>query len=199
MVLGCLALGVLGLGAFVYREHTAREPMLPLGIFSSRLFSATNVVTFVVYGALGGVFLFLVLMLQVVAGFSPIEAGAALLPITLVLLLLSARFGALATRIGPRLPMTVGPILAGLAVAVMSRFDEDVSYWTDVLPASALFGLGMSMTVAPLTSTVLAAAPERHAGPCQRREQRRRPGRRPARRRRTASRGRAGRRGLRRP
>jgi predicted MFS family arabinose efflux permease len=164
VVVGCLALGVLGLGAFLLRERTAREPMLPLGIFSSRLFSATNVVTFVVYGALGGVFLFLVLMLQVVAGFSPLEAGAALLPITLVMLLLSARFGALATRIGPRLPMTVGPILAGLAVVLMTQFDDGTSYWTDVAPAAVLFGLGMSMTVAPLTSTVLAAAPDRHAG-----------------------------------
>jgi len=164
VVLTCLVLGVAGLAAFLVRERTAREPMLPLGIFSSRLFAATNVVTFAVYGALSGVFLFLVLMLQVVAGFSPLEAGAALLPVTLVLLLLSARVGAWATRIGPRLPMTVGPVLAGLAAGLMSRFGADTSYWTDVLPAATLFGLGMALTVAPLTSTVLAAAPDRHAG-----------------------------------
>ena len=156
--------GVGGLVAFAVRERTARDPMLPLGIFSSRLFTATNAVTFAVYGALGGVFLFLVLALQVVAGFSPIAAGAALLPVTVILLLLSARAGALASRIGPRLPMTVGPVVAGLAVLLMSRFDEDASYLVDVLPAAALFGLGMALTVAPLTATVLAAAPGRHAG-----------------------------------
>ena len=159
-----LVTGVLALVAFVVREDRAREPMLPLGIFSSRLFSATNAVTFAVYGALSGVFLFLVLMLQVVAGFSPIAAGAGLLPVTALLLLLSARAGALATRIGPRVPMTVGPALAGLAVFWMSRFDADASYWRDVLPAASLFGLGLAFTVAPLTATVLAAAPERHAG-----------------------------------
>ena len=164
MVLIGLVSGVAGLLAFGWREHTAREPMLPLGIFSSRLFGATNAVTFAVYAALGGVFLFLVLALQVVAGFSPIAAGAALLPVTVLLLLLSARVGALSTRIGPRLPMTVGPALAGVAVLLMSRLGADASYVADVLPATTLFGLGLALTVAPLTSTVLAAAPDRHAG-----------------------------------
>jgi EmrB/QacA subfamily drug resistance transporter len=164
MVLTGLVVGVAGLLAFGWREHRAPEPMLALGIFSSRLFAATNAVTFAVYAAIGGVFLFLVLALQVVAGFSPIAAGAALLPVTVLLLLLSARVGALATRIGPRLPMTVGPALAGVAVLLMSRLDTDVSYVLDVLPAATLFGLGLALTVAPLTSTVLAAAPDRHAG-----------------------------------
>jgi len=164
VVLACLVLGVAALAAFVVRERIAREPMLPLGIFSSRVFSATNVVTFAVYGALSGVFLFLVLMLQVVAGFSPLAAGAALLPVTVVLLLLSSRAGALSTRIGPRFPMTLGPVLAGLSVLLMSRLGGDSSYWRDVLPAATLFGLGMSLTVAPLTATVLAAAPDQHAG-----------------------------------
>lgn len=164
VVLTCLALGVLGLVGFVVRERTAREPMLPLDIFSSRLFSATNVVTFAVYGALGGVFLFLVLALQVAAGMTPLVAGSALLPVTVVMLLLSARAGALATSIGPRLPMTVGPLLAGLAVLLMSRFDRDTTYLADVVPAALLFGLGLAFTVAPLTATVLAAASDRHAG-----------------------------------
>lgn len=159
-----LAVGVLGLGGFVLRERAAREPMLPLGIFSSRLFSATNLVTFAVYSALSGVFFFLVLALQVVAGFSPLVAGSALLPVTVLLLLLSARVGALATRIGPRLPMTVGPTLAGLSVLLMARFDGSTSYLRDVMPVASLFGLGLALTVAPLTSTVLAAAPDRHAG-----------------------------------
>ena len=163
-VVGSMVLGVAGLALFLWREHSAREPMLPLEIFSSRLFSATNVVTFAVYAALGGVFLFFVLGLQVVAGFSPMAAGAALLPVTLLLLLLSARVGALATRIGPRLPMTVGPALAGVAVVLMARLQPDSSYVLEVLPAATLFGLGLAFTVAPLTSTVLAAAPDRHAG-----------------------------------
>lgn len=159
-----LAVGVVGLASFLARERSARAPMLPLGIFASRLFSATNLVTFAVYSALGGVFLFLVLMLQVVAGMSPIAAGSALLPVTVLLLLLSARVGALATRIGPRLPMTLGPVLAGVAVALMARLDGATSYVRDVLPLAGLFGLGLALTVAPLTATVLAAAPDRHAG-----------------------------------
>ena len=137
--------------------------MLPLDIFSSRLFTATNAVTFAVYAALGGVFFFLVLRCRwsPASRRSPPGRTAAR---TVILLLLSARAGALASRIGPRLPMTVGPVVAGLAVLLMSRLDEDASYLVDVLPAAALFGLGMALTVAPLTATVLAAAPGRHAG-----------------------------------
>lgn len=164
VVLAGLGAGVACLVAFVLRERTARAPMLPLGIFSSRLFSSTNAVTFAVYAALSGVFLFLVLGLQVVAGFSPLAAGSALLPVTVLLLLLSARVGALATRIGPRLPMTVGPALAGVAVLLMAGFDQDTEYLRDVMPVATLFGLGLALTVAPLTATVLAAAPDRHAG-----------------------------------
>jgi len=164
VVLATLLGGVLGLAAFVWRERSAREPMLPLGIFSSRTFTATNLVTFAVYAALSGLFFFLVLTLQVVAGFSPIAAGAALLPVTLVMLLLSSRMGALATRIGPRIPMTVGPLVAAVAALWLSRIGESASYAADVLPPVTLFGLGLSFTVAPLTATVLAAAPDEHAG-----------------------------------
>jgi EmrB/QacA subfamily drug resistance transporter len=159
-----LVVGVGGLAGFVWRERSAREPMLPLGIFSSRVFTATNLVTFAVYAALSAIFFFLVLTLQVVAGFSPIESGAALLPVTLLMLLLSSRMGALSTRIGPRIPMTVGPVLAAVSSLWLARVDASASYFVDVLPPVSLFGLGLSFTVAPLTATVLAAAPDRHAG-----------------------------------
>jgi len=163
-VLLSLLVGVAGLVAFVVRERTAKDPMLPLDIFRSRLFNVTNVVTFTVYAALGGVFFWLVLQLQVVAGYSPLEAGISLLPVTVVMLFLSARMGALAQRIGPRVPMTVGPVLCAIAVAFMTRIGKDMSYVWDVLPPVLLFGLGLSFTVAPLTATVLAAASDRHAG-----------------------------------
>ncbi len=163
-VLAALVVGVAALAGFVWREHSAREPMLPLGIFSSSAFTAANIVTFAVYAALSGIFLFLVLALQVVAGFSPIEAGAALLPVTVLMLLLSSRMGALSTRIGPRIPMTVGPLVSAVAALWLSGLDEGATYVGDVLPRVGLFGLGLSITVAPLTATVLAAAPDRHAG-----------------------------------
>ncbi len=163
-VLVALVGGLLGLVGFVWRERSAREPMLPLGIFSSAAFSATNLVTFAVYGALSGLFLFLVLTLQVVSGFSPIAAGAALLPVTVLMLLLSSRMGALSTRIGPRVPMTVGPLVAAAATLWLTGIDSSATYVGDVLLPVALFGLGLAITVAPLTATVLAAAPDRHAG-----------------------------------
>jgi EmrB/QacA subfamily drug resistance transporter len=163
-VLGPLAVGVASLVAFVLRERTAQEPMLPLGIFSSRLFSAANAVTFAVYAALGGVFFWLVLCLQVVAGFSPLKAGLSLIPVTALMLLLSARAGDLASRTGPRLPMTAGPVLCAVGAAALTGLDADASYLVDVLPPVVVFGLGLSLTVAPLTATVLAAAPDRHAG-----------------------------------
>jgi EmrB/QacA subfamily drug resistance transporter len=164
VVLLSLGVGVAGLIAFLLREKLSNEPMLPLSIFSSALFSATNAVTFAVYAALGGLFFWLVLDLQVVAEFSPISAGLSLLPITVIMLFLSARMGALAQRIGPRRPMTVGPLLCAAGALWLSRLDSGATYAADVLPPVVLFGLGLSLTVAPLTSTVLAAAPDEHAG-----------------------------------
>ncbi|WP_067469013.1 MFS transporter [Actinomadura macra] len=140
------------------------RPMLPLEVFASRQFSAVNVVTFVVYGGMGVLFFLFVLNLQVVGGFSPIAAGTALLPVTVLMLLLSARAGALAQKIGPRLPMTVGLVVAGVGMLLVGRIGAGASYTTDVLPAVAVFGLGLSAVVAPLTATVLATADERHAG-----------------------------------
>ena len=159
-----LLVGVLGLGAFVAAERRSPHPMLPLGVFASRLFSATNVVTFAVYAALSGVFFLLVVVLQVVAGFSPIASGAALLPVTVCMLFLSARGGELGQRIGPRIPMTVGPVVAAVGVLFFARIGPDTTYGLGVLPGAVLLGLGLSITVAPLTATVLAAAEDRHAG-----------------------------------
>ena len=162
-----VAAGVLGVAlsvAFGVVELRRANPMLPLSIFSSRQFSAVNVVTAVVYAALGGIFFLLALQLQLVAGFSPIAAGAALLPITLLMLLLSARAGALAQRIGPRWPMTAGTAIAAAGVLLFARVGADASYVRDVLPPAILFGLGLSLTVAPLTATALAAADVRRAG-----------------------------------
>jgi MFS family permease len=162
-----LAAGVLGVAAgvaFVVVERSQPQPMLPLSVFSSRQFSAVNLVTFVVYAAIGGVFFLFSLQLQVSAGFSPVAAGAALLPVTVLMLLFSARAGALAQRIGPRRPMVAGTTVAAVGVLLMARVGPGSSYVVDVLPAAALLGLGLSLVVAPLTATVMASADPRRTG-----------------------------------
>jgi len=149
------------------RERTRTghpEAMVSLDVFASREFTAVNVVTFVVYGGIGVVFFLFVVTLQVVAGYSPLAAGASLVPATLLLLLLSARAGALAQKIGPRKPMTAGLVLVAAGMALMTRIGLHTSYLTDVLPAVVVFALGLSAVVAPLTATVLATADVRHAG-----------------------------------
>jgi EmrB/QacA subfamily drug resistance transporter len=156
--------GVLALIAFIATERRSVHPMMPLGLFSSRQFSAANLVTFVVYAALGGVFFLLVAFLQISAGYSPIAAGAASLPVTLLMLLFSARSGALAQRIGARIPLTVGPLVIALGMLLMAQIDPDASYLTSVFPAVVVFGLGLTLVVAPVTATVLAAADSRHSG-----------------------------------
>ncbi|MCZ2804420.1 MFS transporter [Modestobacter sp. VKM Ac-2983] len=158
------AVGVLAGAAFVVRERRAAQPMLPLGVFADRQFTGANLSTLAVYGALGGVMFFLVLQLQTVLGYGATAAGAALLPTILVITLLSARAGALAQRIGPRLPMTVGPLVAAGGLLWLTRVGAGSSYWVDVLPGSLGLGLGMSLVVAPLTATVLGAAPDHLAG-----------------------------------
>jgi EmrB/QacA subfamily drug resistance transporter len=156
--------GVAALVAFVLWERRSRHPMLPLDIFASRQFSAANLVTFVVYGALGGALFLMPIQLQRVVGFSPLASGVALIPITLVMLLLSARAGRLSARIGPRLPMTLGPLLMAAGFALFTRIGPGSSYLADVLPGMLVFAFGLTLTVAPLTATVLAAAPTEHAG-----------------------------------
>jgi len=159
-----LALGVALLAGFVVRERRARAPLLRLSMFASAEFSAANVVTFVVYGALGGALFLLPIQLEQVAGYSAIEAGISLLPVTLIMLLLSARSGALAARIGPRLQMSVGPVVIGIGLVLLARIGPSGNYVTDVLPGVLVFGLGLAINVAPLTATVLAAAPAESAG-----------------------------------
>ena len=156
--------GIVLLVAFLVNERVRPNPMMPLDLFRSRQFAAANLVTFVVYGSLSGALFLLPVQLQIVSGFSPVEAGSALLPITVVMLLLSARMGRLATRIGPRWPMTVGPIVAAAGMALFTRLGPGSTYVEDVLPAVLVFALGLSITVAPLTATVLAAAPEHQVG-----------------------------------
>ena len=145
-------------------EARGRHPMMPLSLFRSRQFTAANVVTLVVYAALSGALFLIPVQLQRVSGFTPVAAGSALLPITAVMLLLSARMGRLAQRIGPRWPMTIGPIVAGAGLALLARVGAHASYLADVLPAVLVFALGLSATVAPLTATALAAAPARQVG-----------------------------------
>lgn len=164
LVVAAGVVGLLALVGFVVTERRSSHPLVPPGLFASRQFTVTNLETFVVYGALGAVLFLLVLHLQVVSGFSPLAAGTSLLPLTVLMLLLSARSGALAARIGPRPQMTIGPLLAAAGLLLMLRIGPDASYLTDVLPAVFVFGLGLSALVAPLTATVLASAPGEHAG-----------------------------------
>jgi EmrB/QacA subfamily drug resistance transporter len=156
--------GVIALVAFVLVERRRPDPMLPLEVFRSRQFTGANLTTLAVYAGLGGVFFFVVLELQLVLGYSALEAGAALLPITIITALLSSRSGALAQKIGPRIPMTVGPLVVAAGIAWLSRVGPGDHYQTAVLPAVVVFGLGLVVTVAPLTATVLAAVDERHVG-----------------------------------
>jgi EmrB/QacA subfamily drug resistance transporter len=152
------------LGLFILVEAREPQPMLPLQVFRSRQFSAANAVTFVVYAALGGLLFLVPVVLQVVHGYSPIEAGVSLLPVTFIMLLLSSRSGALAARIGPRLQMTVGPLVLALSLALFTRVGSSGDYLTAVLPAVLAFGFGVAIMVAPLTATALSSAPADHAG-----------------------------------
>jgi EmrB/QacA subfamily drug resistance transporter len=163
-VLAMAVAGALGLAAFLIREHSASSPMLPLEIFRVRQFAATNAVTFIVYAALTGATFLLPVELQVVSGYSPLSSGLALLPLTVIMLMLSARSGRLASRIGPRLQMSVGPVVVGAGLALLTRSTYGSSYAVYVLPAVVVFGLGLAVTVAPLTATAMSSAPADHSG-----------------------------------
>lgn len=156
--------GVIALVLFLVVEWRGPAPMLPLWVFTSRAFSVTNFVTVLIYGSLGPLLFLLVIYLQEVGGYSPIAAGAASLPITFLMLLLSARSGKLVSRIGPRPQLFAGPLFLAVGFALLSRLGPGDTYLTGVLPGVLLVALGLSTTVAPLTATVLASAPERYAG-----------------------------------
>jgi EmrB/QacA subfamily drug resistance transporter len=156
--------GIALLGAFLWHEARTPHPMLPLELFRARNFSIGNLATLMIYGGLGAATFFVTIFLQQVAGYTPIAAGISLIPLTIIMALLSRRWGALSDRIGPRLLMGFGPIAAGIGLMWMGRLDADVNYVTDLLPGILVFGLGLSATVAPLTNTVLGAVPQHHAG-----------------------------------
>src|SRR5436305_9957021 len=138
--------------------------MLPLSLFRERNFAVGNTATFTTYLGLGAVLFLLPLFLQQIAGYTPVQAGLALLPVTALMILLSGRFGALADSIGPRTPMALGPIVAAGGVLLLLRIDRRADYVSQVLPGLTVFGLGLAMLVAPLTATVLGAVEQSHAG-----------------------------------
>jgi EmrB/QacA subfamily drug resistance transporter len=162
-----LAIGVIGvvaLVAFGWLQRRERHPLVPPTLFRERTFTLANLLTLLVYAALGGVMLLLVVQLQVSLGYPPTLAGLAGLPITVLMLLLSARSGRLAQRVGPRTQLVVGPLLLAAGMLLLRRATPGASYLTGVLPGVVVFGLGLASMVAPVTATVLAAAPERYAG-----------------------------------
>ena len=159
-----LIAGIVLLGCFLAYEARARDPMLPLGLFRRRNFSAGNIETFSMYAGLSIVFFFLVLFLQQIGGYTPLQSGLATLPVTVVMFALSRRFGALADRYGPRLFMGAGPLVGACGLLLFQRVGMRVDYVSEVLPALLVFSLGLTLTVAPLTAAVLAGAGKEQSG-----------------------------------
>jgi EmrB/QacA subfamily drug resistance transporter len=159
-----LGIGIALFAAFIVTERRTADPMLPLSVFRAKQFSAANAVTFVVYGAIGGTLFLVPVVLQNVCGYSALESGVALLPMTALMLSLSSRSGALAAKIGPRLQMTLGPLVIAGGMALFARIHGNGDYLTQVLPAVVVFGLGTAINVAPLTMTAMSAVPAEHSG-----------------------------------
>jgi MFS family permease len=157
-------LGVIMLSSFIVYEHRAKSPMLPLDIFKVRNFLFGNIATTAIYAGLSVATFLIVIYIQQVGGYSAINAGLSLIPVTIIMFLLSPRFGALSAKIGPRILMTCGPIIAGIGFLLLLRVGQSIDYWTRLFPGIFVFGLGLSMTVAPLTSAVLGAVKSSQAG-----------------------------------
>ena len=164
LVIGSLALGVVCLALLIVVERRARNPMLPLHLFSSRTFTLANALTLFLYGALGVVFFLLPLELIQVQHYTATEAGAAFVPFAIIMFGLSRWAGGLVARVGARLPLTIGPLISALGIALFLRTGIDDSYWTSIFPAVCLLGFGMTITVAPLTTTVMGAVDKSHSG-----------------------------------
>ncbi|MBV1853386.1 MFS transporter [Catellatospora sp. NEAU-YM18] len=164
-VLGGLVVAVLGAVSFLLRErHCGPRAMLPLQLFDSRAFSVLNLYTLLVYGAFGGFLFLLVIFLQNVVGYDALQAGLSTLPMTLLMFAFAERSGALATKIGPKLQLTTGPICCAIGILLLREVGPGTDYWTGILPGVLAFGVGLTLFVAPLTAAVLAAVAVRHAG-----------------------------------
>ena len=164
MVYGPFVNGVIALILFVWRERRIANPMLPLSLFTVRNFNVGNIATFAIYAGLSVAVFLITLFIQQIGGYSAINAGFSLLPVTILMFTLSSRMGALAGRYGPRLFMGVGPIIAGAGFLYLLRSDASAAYWTQIFPAVVVFGLGLCITVAPLTSAILGSVDAGHAG-----------------------------------
>ena len=160
-----LILGAALLAGFLLWERRLRDDaMIPLTLFGNRCFSALNVMTFLLYGAFGGALLLIPFVLIEAGGYSPIQAGLSLLPLSILLGLLSPLMGKLSVRVGPKIPLTIGPVIVGAGLLLGTRIAESQAYWTHAFPAILTLSIGMTLAVAPLTSTVLAAVEKHQTG-----------------------------------
>jgi EmrB/QacA subfamily drug resistance transporter len=164
LIYGPLSAGIMATIVFVRHERRANAPMLPLSLFQTRNFSVGNIATFAIYAGLAVASFLITIFVQQVGGYSATASGLALLPVTVIMLLLSSKFGLLAGTYGPRIFMAIGPVLAGIGFLVMLGVDQTINYWTQLFPGILIFGLGLTMTVAPLTSAVLGSIGSERAG-----------------------------------
>jgi predicted MFS family arabinose efflux permease len=164
MIQWAIGLGVVLLLGFLWYEQRAKHPMLPLSLFKIRNFAAGNAATTTIYAGLSIATFIIAVFVQQVAGYSALEAGLAMLPVTILMFFLSPRVGKLAGTYGPRWFMTAGPLIGAVGFLLMLRVDAHTAYWTHLLPGVIVFGLGLSITVSPLTSAVLGSIESRRAG-----------------------------------
>jgi EmrB/QacA subfamily drug resistance transporter len=164
LILPLLVSGLLALGIFVWYEHQAAQPMLPVALFANGNFRVGNIATVLIYGGLSVSTFLVTIFVQEIGGYSALAAGLTFLPVTALMFLLSSYVGQLAGRYGPRLFMSTGPMVAGVGFLLMLRLDEAARYWTDLFPGVLLLGLGLALTVAPLTTAILGAIDKQQAG-----------------------------------